>query len=217
MIIDQLPSISTPVVGTDEFAIERGQLTYKAAAQDVIPYLVSVYLTNVVGETMIQKVQRLLNGGQLPVGVPFVGRFLSGSYYYIEGFLYTASGNTYGSIFVGTYIESELLGVNAGTVYSTLNNKQTGTFSSTHTINTNNTKLVRVGEVVYATLDITLTSAVSGYGTIATLPVGFRPFSQYWGETRNVSFDITYGGNVRLIAGGSSGTSYQVSATYIRQ
>lgn len=36
MIIDQLPVLPLPIQATDEIPIERGQLTYKAAASDVI-------------------------------------------------------------------------------------------------------------------------------------------------------------------------------------
>ena len=35
MIIDQLPAIQLPVQGTDEIAIERGQLTYKGQIKDL--------------------------------------------------------------------------------------------------------------------------------------------------------------------------------------
>lgn len=35
MIIDQLPNIQLPVLGTDEMPVERGQYTYKAAFEDI--------------------------------------------------------------------------------------------------------------------------------------------------------------------------------------
>lgn len=65
------------------------------------------------------------------------------------------------------------------------------------------------------TLGMTLTSDVSSYGIVATLPSGYRPDKQVWGQSPNCRFDITAGGNVRLIDSKSSGTSLNVSFTYV--
>ena len=90
-----------------------------------------------------------------------------------------------------------------------------GTISSSHTLASGQCYLVKVGRVVFLTMGITLTSAVSSYGVIATIPSGFRPYAQMWGNSRDVPFDITAGGNIRLINSTASGTSFNLSATYI--
>ena len=59
------------------------------------------------------------------------------------------------------------------------------------------------------------TSAVGNYSSIATLPSGYRPVAQVWGSVRNFDFDITAGGNVRAITSMSSGSSVNISMTYV--
>ena len=90
-----------------------------------------------------------------------------------------------------------------------------GTLSSSHTLASGQCYLVKVGRVVFLTMGITLTSAVSSYGVIATIPSGFRPYAQMWGTNRGNAYDITAGGNIRLIDSTASGTSLNISATYI--
>ena len=75
--------------------------------------------------------------------------------------------------------------------------------------------LVKRGNITMLTLGITLTSDVSNYGVVATIPTGFRPDGQIWGSTSNCNFDITASGNVRLIGAKTSGQSFNISATYV--
>lgn len=56
------------------------------------------------GETLLDKLQRAVSQGVIPIGKPFIGYFASSAYYYCTGHLaYYSNGYLYGEIIAGTY------------------------------------------------------------------------------------------------------------------
>lgn len=94
--------------------------------------------------------------------------------------------------------------------------------SSSHTINASSSSAVLYGRVFHLRLSFRTTSAVSAFGTIATLPASMRPISQFVGYMMDgnydpVPFDITYNGALRIWKAASSGVDYSLDITYIVQ
>ena len=94
--------------------------------------------------------------------------------------------------------------------------------SSSHTINASSSSAVLYGRVFHLRLSFRTTSAVSAFGTIATLPASMRPITQFVGFMMDgnydpVPFDITYNGALRIWKAASSGVDYSLDVTYISQ
>ena len=97
-----------------------------------------------------------------------------------------------------------------------VNSKSTGIITSTHTLASGQCHLVKCGNIVYLTVGLTTTSAVSSYGIIATIPSGFRPYGQLWSRSlQGRRFDITVSGNIRTIDAVGSGEDYNFSVCYV--
>lgn len=84
--------------------------------------------------------------------------------------------------------------------------------TSTHTINSNCQMFVN-NRVCILALDLTLTSNVSAWGTLATIAEGYRPLYQVQAE----GIQITASGNIRTIDAKTSGAFVNVTIPYIIQ
>lgn len=68
-----------------------------------MPQWINVSIGYVSGETIDDKIARLLSGNYLPRGKPFIGYVTSGSVYFTAGYLYVASNKLYGSFIFSSY------------------------------------------------------------------------------------------------------------------
>lgn len=73
----------------------------------------------------------------------------------------------------------------------------------------------KVGRICNITIQLTFASAVSAYGTICTIPDGYRPLVQQIYSADG--FDITATGNIRSITSRASGSTISFTACYISQ
>lgn len=94
---------------------------------------------------------------------------------------------------------------------------ENSTASSSYTLSKNS--LVRYGRVVSVLLELTATSNISAYSTIATIPSGYRPVGQYLFSLMGYDFDITTTGSLRIwnavTASQSSPKQINIVVTYI--
>ena len=93
--------------------------------------------------------------------------------------------------------------------------------TTTHTIGSGS-GIYRTGNVIYERLVFTLTSNVTAFETVATLPATARPIVQYLGfgldQSNNpVPFDITYNGLIRTWKALNSGDTLNFACAYILQ
>ena len=93
--------------------------------------------------------------------------------------------------------------------------------TTTHTIGSGS-GIYRTGNVIYEHLAFTLTSNVTAFGTVATLPATARPIVQYLGfgldsSNNPVPLDITYNGLIRTWKALNSGDTLNFAFTYILQ
>lgn len=65
------------------------------------------------------------------------------------------------------------------------------------------------------TIGITLSTDVSAFTAVATIPAGFRPKYQGWFDSSGIKFDVTVGGNVRFLDNHTAGEAFNLSAAYI--
>ena len=176
---------------------------------------VNINIGVVSSETMLDKAKRSIAGGYLPKGKAFSGQMLSGSYFYIAGYVYESGSSLYGSYFIGTYNGCEAYAINNGNWSPQISppysyQEFADQISTTHTKNAG-FNAVKSGNICSTNQAYTLTSAVNAYGVIATLPSVFRPYNQIVGR----DIDITASGNVRALRNMTSGTVITEYFTYI--
>ena len=68
-----------------------------------MPKWINVNIGYTAGETIDDKIARLLSGTYLPRGTPFIGVVSSGSKYFTAGYLYTSSSKLYGSFIFSSH------------------------------------------------------------------------------------------------------------------
>lgn len=68
-----------------------------------MPQWINANISYVSGETIDDKIARLLSGDYLPRNKPFIGCVISGSKYFTAGYLYVASNQLYGSFIFSSY------------------------------------------------------------------------------------------------------------------
>lgn len=74
---------------------------------------------------------------------------------------------------------------------------------------------LRVGKICNITVQLTLTSAVAAWGTLATIPSGYRPYAQQKYTADGI--DVTTSGSIRSTTARTSGSSVELSFCYICQ
>lgn len=74
---------------------------------------------------------------------------------------------------------------------------------------------MKAGRICNITIQLTFVSAVSAYGTICTIPDGYRPLVQQIYSADG--FEITATGNIRSITSRTSGSTISFTACYISQ
>lgn len=117
---------------------------------------------------------------------------------------------------VEDYAGSSLAGSNQSvkSALDTLNSKVdfSSSVSTSHT-KASAFKFVKIGNVVNATIALTLTSALSAWDVVAVIPSGYRPLVQNIFAT--AGFDVTQSGNIRTRRARTSGSTIEESFAYV--